>query len=259
VKGTDVCLASLLAAGRHEDLFAVLELKPRPIWPWRRYGIRALVAEGRLDDALSYAEGSRGLNIPNVAVDTECEGILLAAGRRDEAYRQYALTANRASTGLVTFRQLTKKYPEIDPAQILADLANTSGDPGHWFAAAKDAGYLDLAFSLAVGGRTDPRTLSRASRDFLESDPAFALRVGRLAVERILAGYGYEITAEDLTTAVKCFLAAATHLGVIQDAQWELEQMHKANPTARLHCRKSPAAIRRRPTRARPPTSQGRP
>jgi hypothetical protein len=109
VKGTDVCLASLLAAGRHEELFAVLDLKPRPIWPWRRYGIRALVAEGRLNEALSYAEGSRGLNIPNTSVDAECEAILLAAGRRDEAYRRYALTANSASTGLATFRQLTKK------------------------------------------------------------------------------------------------------------------------------------------------------
>jgi hypothetical protein len=251
VKGTDVCLASLLAAGRHAELFSVLELKSRPIWPWRRYGIRALVAEGRLDDALSYAEDSRGLNIPNPAVDTECEGILLAAGRRDEAYRQYSLTASVTSTGLATFRQLTKKYPEIDPAQILADLANSSGDPGHWFAAAKEAGYLDVAFNLAAAGRTDPRTLSRASRDFLESDPAFALRVGRLAVERILAGHGYEITAEDLTMAVSHFLAAATHLGVIQDAQRELDQMHKANPATSLHGRKGSAAIRRRPTGAR--------
>jgi hypothetical protein len=210
------------------------------------------VAEGRLDDALSYAESSRGLNIPNVAVDIECEGILLAAGRRDEAYRRYALTANEASTGLATFRQLTKKYPEINPAQILADLAHSSADPGHWFAAAKDAGYLDLAFSLAAAGRTDPRTLSRASRDFVESDPAFALRVGRLAVERILAGHGYEITTEDLTTAVNHFLAAATHLGVIQDAQRELDQLHRANPTRALHGRKRSAAPGRGPSRVPP-------
>jgi hypothetical protein len=230
VKGTDVCLASLLAAGRHEELFAVLELKPRPIWPWRRYGIRALVAEGRLDDALSYAEGSRGLNIPNVSVDTECEAILLAAGRREEAYRRYALTANCASTGLATFRQVKKKYPEIDPAEILADLADSGGDPGHWFAAAKDAGYLDLAFSLATAGRTDPRTLTRASKDFLKSEPAFALRVGRLAVQRILAGHGYDITTADLAAAVDHFLAAATYLGVVPDAQRELDQMPRLNP-----------------------------
>ncbi len=230
VKGTDVCLASLLAAGRHEELLAVLALKPRPIWPWRRYGIHALVAEGRLDDALSYAESSRGLNIPNTAVDAECEAILLAAGRRDEAYHQYALTANSTSTGLATFRQLTKKYPEIDPAMVLADLADSSGDPGRWFAAAKDAGYLDLALSLATAGRTDPRTLSRASRDFLESEPGFALRVGRLAVERILAGHGYDITTLDLAAAVDYFLAAATHLGVAADAQRELNQMLANHP-----------------------------
>ena len=230
VKGTDVCLASLLVAGRHEELFAVLALKPRPIWPWRRYGIRALMAEGRLDDALAYAEASRGLNIPNTAIDAECEAILLASGRRDEAYRQYALTANSTSTGLATFRRLAERYPEIDPAQLLSDLADSSGDPGRWFAAAKEAGHLEQAFSLATAGRTDPRTLIRASRDFLKSEPGFALRVGRLAVERILAGQGYEITTLDLAAAVDHFLAAATRLGMAADAQRELSQMLASHP-----------------------------
>jgi hypothetical protein len=195
------------------------------------------VAEGRLDEALSYAEGSRGLNIPNTSVDAECEAILLAAGRRDEAYRRYALTANSASTGLATFRQLTKKYPEIDPAQMLADLADSSGDPGHWFAAAKDAGYLDLAFSLATAGRTDPRTLTRASKDFLKSEPTFALRVSRLAVERTLAGHGYNITTADLAVAVEQFLAAASHLGVLQGALRELDQMRTVNLGPTVHRR----------------------
>lgn len=164
VKGTDVCLASLLAAGRHEELLEVLSLKPHPIWPWRRYGIRALVAKCRLEDALAYAEESRGLNIPNSAVDAECESILLAAGRRQEAYRRYALTAHQSGTGLATFRQIAGKYPEIAAQQILGDLAESSKDPGYWFAAAKDAGQLDLALEFATEGRTDPRTLSRASR-----------------------------------------------------------------------------------------------
>ena len=175
VKGTDVCLASLLAARRHKELLEVLSLKPHPIWPWRRYGIRALVAEGRLDDAYSYAEASRGLNIPNSAVDVECESILLAAGRREEAYRRYALTASQSGTGLATFRQIAVKYPEIDAKQILADLAESSGEPGCWFAAAKDAGHLDLALRLATQGRTDPRTLSRASRDFSKCEPQLRL------------------------------------------------------------------------------------
>lgn len=136
VRGTDICLASLLAAGRHAELLAVLELKQRPIWPWRRYGIRALRAQGMLEAALTYAEASRGLNIPDSAVATECEEILLAAGRRAEAYERYAFTANLANTGLATFRQIAKKYPEVDPQRILTDLAEATGDPGRWFAAA---------------------------------------------------------------------------------------------------------------------------
>lgn len=225
VSGTDLCLSSLLAAERYQELLNVLALKERPIWPWCRYGIRALRAQGLLDEALAYAEASRGLNIPNSAVDAECEEILLATGRREEAYERYALTANQANTGLATFRQIAKKYPEIDPKRILTDLADASGDPGRWFAAAKDAGHLDVALRFATTGRTDPKTLSRASRDFLEPDPMFALRVGRLAVERILAGHGYEITALDLAGAVDHFLAAARQLGVEADATSDLDRM----------------------------------
>lgn len=230
VSGTDVCLSSLLRAGRFQELLDVLALKERPIWPWRRYGIRALRAQGLLDEALAYAEASRGLNIPDSAVDAECEEILFAAGRRAEAYEQYALTANQANTGLATFRQIAKKYPEVDPQRILTDLADASGEPGRWFAAAKDAGQLDLALRFATTGRTDPKTLSRASRDFLESYPVFALRIGRLAVDRILAGYGYEITALDLAGAVDHFLAAASHLCVADDARRDLGAMLASRP-----------------------------
>lgn len=230
VRGTDICLASLLAAGRHAELLAVLELKQRPIWPWRRYGIRALRAQGTLDAALTYAEASRGLNIPDSAVDIECEEILLAAGRRAEAYERYALTANQANTGLSAFRQIAKKYPEVDPQRILTDLAEATGDPGRWFAAAKDAGHLDLALRFATTGRTDPKTLSRASRDYLESDPVFALRIGRLAVDRILAGDGYEITALDLAGAVDHFLAAAERQGMSAGAQADLGKLLAAHP-----------------------------
>jgi hypothetical protein len=234
VRGTDICLASLLAAGRHAELLAVLELKHCPIWPWRRYGIRALRAQGMVEAALTYAEASRGLNIPDSAVDTECEEILLAAGRRAEGYERYAITANLANTALATFRQIAKKYPEVDPQRILRDLAEATGEPGKWFAAAKDAGHLDLALRFATTGRTDPKTLSRASRDFLECDPVFALRIGRLAVARILAGDGYEITVLDLAGAVDHFLAAARHLGAEADAKNDLGLIlaaHQESPT----------------------------
>jgi hypothetical protein len=232
VKGTDICLSSLLTAGRYQELLGVLALKQHPVWPWRRYGIRALLAQGLFQEALAYSESSRGLNIPDSAVDAECEAILLAAGRREEAYRQFSLTANQANVGLTTFQRITRKYPEIDPRSVLADLADRSGDPGRWFAAAKTDGYLDLALKFAEIGRTEPRTLSRASRDFLNSEPLFAFRVGRLAVERILASDGYEITALDLLGACDHFLAAASHLGVTAAAKQELAQIVAGHPDA---------------------------
>lgn len=225
VRGTDLCLSSLLRAGRHKELLDLLALKDHPIWPWRRYGIRALLAEGDFDNALTYAEASRGLNIPDSEIDAECEAILLVAGRRDAAYHQYALTANGGKTGLETFRRIAKKYPEIDAKQILTDLAQSGGNPGKWFAAAKDAGYLDLASDFAKLGRTDPLTLSRASRDFLKSNPAFAFHIARLAVEGILAGDGYEITRLDLVGAVEHFLAAARRIGAEADAARELNEI----------------------------------
>jgi len=42
-------------------------------------------------------------------------------------------------------------------------------------------GFLDLAFDFARSGRTDPRTLSRASRDLVE-DAQFSLGAKRLAL-----------------------------------------------------------------------------
>jgi hypothetical protein len=166
VCGTSLCLSSLLAAGRHQELLEVLALQRFPCWHERKFGMQALLSQGRMDEALAYAETSRGLNQPDTAIDAACEKLLLDLGRADEAYEKYALTANGSSTGLATFRAIVRKYPGRDQKKILLDLAASSGEPGRWFAAAKDAGFLDLAFEFANTGRTDPRTLSRASRDF---------------------------------------------------------------------------------------------
>lgn len=60
----------------------------------------------------------------------------------------------------------------------------------------------------------------------------FALRVGRLAVDHILAGYGYEITALDLAAAVDHFLEAARQLGVEADAKSDLDRMCASHASA---------------------------
>lgn len=230
VRGTNICLSSLLAAGRHQELLEVLALRRYPYWHDREFGVQALLAEGRVDEALAYAEASRGLNQPDGAIDATCEKILLDLGRVDEAYAKYGLTASRASTGLATFRMIAKKYPGRDPKQFLLDLADSSGESGLWFAAAKDAGFLDLALRFASAGRTDVRTLIRASRDLLGKDARFSLQVGRLAIRRLLDGYGYELTGLDVISAYRHFMAAAQTLGVAAAARADVLAMVREKP-----------------------------
>lgn len=232
VRGTSVCLSSLMAAGRHQELLEVLALQRFPFWHDRKVGMQTLLSEGRTEEALAYAEASRGLNQPDTAIDAACEKILLDIGRVDQAYEKYALTANGSSTGLATFRAIVKKYPGHDPKKILLDLARSSGEPGRWFAAAKGAGYLDLALEFANTGRTDPRTLSRASRDFLQKDARFCLEAGRLAIQRILEGYGYELTGMDVIDAYQHFVAAAQTLGVDSQARADVLVMATQQPGA---------------------------
>ena len=218
VSATSLCLSSLLAAGRHQDLWDLLAIARFPFWHYRKFGVDAFVKEGRVEDALTYAEASRGLNQPDRSIDAACERILLVAGRADEAYERYALTASETATGLATFRAISRKYPHRDPSGILMDLAESSGDTGRYFAAAKDVGFYDLALKFAGEGRTDPRTLSRASRDFARKESMFAMTVGRLALERLLQGHGYEITSLDVLDAYRHFIAAAEILGLGESA-----------------------------------------
>lgn len=233
-RGTHACLSCLLACGKHEDLFRLLAGAPYPSWSARRYGVEALLAEGRPDDAIEYAEGSRGLNQPGWAIDRKCEEILLAQGRHEEAYTKYALTANEANTGVATFRAIKKKYPRIDPRRILMDLANSAPDPGRFFAAAKDEGLFDLAIDFAQRGRTDPRTLSRAARDLVEQDARFSAAVGLLAVNRFLDGSGYEVLPSDVTQAWDHAAAAAVKLGALEQVRTAVLQRTSRSRPGRL-------------------------
>ena len=103
----------------------------------------------------------------------------MSAGRVDEAYARYALTANRMGTFLGWFRAVAKKYPHGARGGVLSDLVRlTPGDEGKWFAAAKDARLFDEAAALANQTPCDPKTLTRAARDFADKNPAFAAYSG---------------------------------------------------------------------------------
>jgi tetratricopeptide (TPR) repeat protein len=136
---------------------------PLPWWTYRQWGVRALAALGRPDEAIAYAEASRGINDSPVAIAAACEEVLLSSGRVEEAYRRHALEATRSTSYLATYRALARKYPQKRPEELLGDLVATApGDEGKWFATAKEVGLLDEAIRLANQAACDPKTLTRA-------------------------------------------------------------------------------------------------
>ncbi len=214
-KGTSACLASLYAAGRHQELLALIDKAPFKWWHDRRWGVKALSALGKKAEAIRYAEESRGLNDPGWQIAQSCEAILLSSGLLDEAYSRYAVEANQGTTNLATFRAIAKKYPNKQPDEILRDLiASTPGAEGKWFAAAKDAGLFDVAIELVTRSPTDPRTLTRAARDYAEKQPDFALAAGLAALRWISLGHGYEITGGDVLDAHAAVMHAASKAGI---------------------------------------------
>jgi hypothetical protein len=213
--GTAACLSAMMAAGQYEPLLGLLEMAPYKFWHDRKWGVQALSALGRKAEALRYAEDSRGLNDPGMQIAEACESILLSSGLADEAYQRYAIEANQGGTHLAKFRAIARKYPHKQPAEILRDLvAGTPGSEGKWFAAAKDAGLFDIAVELANASPTDPRTLTRAARDFAETQPTFALAAGLAALRWMSIGYGYEITGADVLDAYTATTRAAAAAGV---------------------------------------------
>ena len=209
---TTACLSALYAAGRYDELVDVLEAER--FWPYRRWAVKAMAAQGKKAEAVRYAESCRDSWTSDRDVDSLCEEILLSSGLVDEAYQKYGLTANRASTYLTWFRAVAKKYSHKKSAEILADLVElTPGEEGKWFAAAKDAKFFDEAIELANRSPCSPQTLTRAARDFTEKNAAFAIEAGMAALHWLVEGYGYDITGLDVHSAYSFTMKAAENAG----------------------------------------------
>ncbi len=210
--GTSACLSALYTAGRHDELVDLL--KEESFWHYRRWGVKALAALGRKDEAISVAESSRNGWSDGNDIDRLCEEMLLSSGLVDDAYSRYGLRANRAGTYLAWFRAVVRKYHHKDPAEILNDLAaSTPGEEGKWFAAAKSAQLYDEAIALANRSPGSPQTLTRAARDFEEKNPSFAMEAGMVALRWLVEGYGYDITGRDVYSAYTHTMQAAVNAG----------------------------------------------
>jgi hypothetical protein len=223
-KGATNCLSALAFSGRTDDLMALLAVEERPFWPYQRFGVQALLAQGKKAEAIRLAESclsSGGLEVMHV-----CEEILLSSGLVDEAYRRYGLKVNQGGTYLATFRAVAKRYPTKKSGEILADLAKTSpGNEGKWFAAAKEAGLYSEAIALVRSSPCDPRTLTRAALDFADTETTFAADAGLLAIHWLLEGHGYEVKSWDVQDSYRAAMAAAARRGTADATKEHIRQM----------------------------------
>ncbi|MCU7920461.1 MAG: hypothetical protein KZQ95_19195 [Candidatus Thiodiazotropha sp. (ex Epidulcina cf. delphinae)] len=231
--GTTACLSCLLVSGQHQELLELLELERYPMWHSRRYGVETLLALGKKAEAIQYAEASRGLNQPNSVIDQACEEILISSGLHEEAYQRYGLSAAVGNSYIARFRAVAKRYPMKEPSQILADLvATTPGEEGKWFATAKDLKFYDLALELANRTPCDPKTLTRAARDYVDTEPAFALGSAMTALLWLSEGWGYEVTSSDVVEAYDRAMDAAARLKKVDEVTDQIRQLIESNESA---------------------------
>ena len=208
--GTSLCYSALFSAGRHDELLELLAADPKPIWHYVVWGARVLAARGQVDDAIAYVQERAGSTTSLETIACFAEEALLKAGRRAEAFDRYALLANQANSNLSTFRALAKKYPEMAPDKLLDHLiGSTPGAPGKWFATAKTLKQFDRATQLAWASPCDPKTLTRAARDHLQKQPAFAMQCALAALHWMSMGHGYELTGLDAHEAHRLALDGA--------------------------------------------------
>ena len=233
--GATACLSCLVMAGRHQELLELLELERYPMWHYRRYGVEALLTLGKKAEAIQYTEASRGLNQPDSVIDQTCEEILISSGLHEEAYQRYGLSAAVGNSYISRFRAVAKRYPMKDPSQILADLiATTPGEEGKWFATAKDLKLYDLALELANRTPCDQKTLTRAARDYVDTEPAFALGSAMAALRWLSEGWGYEVTSADVLEAYERAMDAAARLNNIDDVTSKIRQLIESNDSASM-------------------------
>jgi hypothetical protein len=193
-------------------------------WHWHRFGAEALARQGAWDAAIAYAEGCRSpQGYSERQIDRFCEDVLIKSGRSDDAYSRYGLRTATGPTYLAIYRETAKRYPDRDRRQVLLDLIEMRGERGKWFAAAKEAGLLDIALLCARDFAAEPATLIRAARDFVVREPKFATEVGMVALERLLSGGGYDPEVSLIQEAFTHVLNAARLIGATDWAKKQVQ------------------------------------
>jgi hypothetical protein len=138
-----------------------------------------------------------------------------------------------------------RRDPDRDARSLLEDLIALHGRKGRWFAAAKTAGYLDIALDCAADREAAPATLIRAARDFELKNPAFAAQVALHAITHLRAGLGYESSPLDIDAAVDHLMPASRRIGLTAWAIEELRQLAQCDDRDDPMARRPPREARR--------------
>ncbi len=216
ITGHTICLSCLLEAGDYEELLDLLTNARNRFWSDQRFGAEALTRQGHYDAALAFADSCGRASIQSYdhrQIDRFCEGVLLEAGREEEAYRKYGPHVGAGATNVAIYRDTLRRYPRREPRRVLLDLIEARGAKGKWFAAAKSAGLLDIALDCAGSTDAEPATLVRAARDFAGKNAEFSTQVALLALSGLLNGAGYDPDPANVHAAYDNLMAGAVRLG----------------------------------------------
>lgn len=217
------CMSSMLSAGRHEQLLGALESSPADDWAYRRWGMQALVAQGRYADASEYAlsvigkvqRDSDSRNPTDARIAAACERILLDAGEFEAAYAGFAVLARLYSPPRMAFDTIRKTYPDIGPARVFDDLVRRRGE---WveecFNVGMDAGLFDQAIEFGVESHAPPPALIAAAQMLRDRDARLAAFAAVAALEDMADfGVGYSSDA-DITLAFEIAIEYGRALGL---------------------------------------------
>lgn len=226
-KGSTLCLSAMLAAGRHDELIALVRQSPlRSMLSYRIFAVRALAATGRIDEALAEYHTEKD-EYTKESVAYFAEMILLEVGERERAFRSYGYLANRAKTHLATYRALRKKYPEIPLEELLRFcIAQTPGEEGRWVNAALHAKLYDFVLWLSATYPTDPPAIAKALMDMDSGDGNKTVELGFLALRsfidrRVLR----EPRESEIQIVLESLQVSATFLKRVDDITAELDRM----------------------------------
>jgi len=128
-----------------------------------------------------------------------CEAILLSYGHEEAAFDRFLVAAHRCDPSIERFGWVMRQYPSRAPRNILLALAQD--DPrgtARWFDVAVFLGEIELAEEFLTEDEIGSPGVLRATINFCESAPEFALTCALAATTTAIRGNGARYSRREL-------------------------------------------------------------